>query len=58
MPERCVDASLAIKWVVPGEPWRNKARKLLTESLAAGLTLVAPPLFEYETESVLQTSTR
>ncbi len=54
MPERCVDASLAIKWVVKGEPWRTRARKLLRDSLAAGVTLIAPPLFEYETESVLQ----
>jgi predicted nucleic acid-binding protein len=45
---------VAVKWVVTGEPWRQKARKLLRESLAAGFTLIAPPLFEYETESVLQ----
>lgn len=54
MPERCVDASLGIKWVVKGEPWRKKARKFLRDSIAAGITLIAPPLFEYETESVLQ----
>lgn len=55
MPERCVDASVSIKWVVKGEPWRDKARKLLQDSLADGITLIAPPLFEYETESVIQT---
>jgi predicted nucleic acid-binding protein len=55
MSERCVDASVAIKWVVKGEPFRAKARKLLRESLAGGITLIAPPLFEYETESVIQT---
>jgi len=53
-PERCVDASLGIKWVVKGEPWRKKARKFLRDSIAAGIALIAPPLFEYETESVLQ----
>jgi predicted nucleic acid-binding protein len=54
MPERCVDASIAVKWVVKGESWRKKARKFLQDSIAAGITLIAPPLFEYETESVLQ----
>jgi len=54
MPERCVDASIAIKWVVRGEAWRKKARRFLFDSLAAGITLIAPPLFAYETESVLQ----
>ncbi len=54
MPERCVDASVAIKWIVQGERWRKKARKLLFDSLTAGYTLVAPPLFSYETESVIQ----
>lgn len=33
---------------------RKKARQFLLDSLSAGITLVAPPLFEYETESVLQ----
>jgi len=43
-----------VKWVVKGEPWRKKARQFLLDSLSAGITLVAPPIFEYETESVLQ----
>ena len=55
MPERCVDASVGVKWVVKGEPYRNKARKLLQDSLADGIILISPPLFEYETESALQT---
>lgn len=54
MPERCVDASVAVKWVIYGEPWRKKARRFLRDSIAAGFTLIAPPLFEYEMESVLQ----
>ncbi|MDP3947230.1 MAG: type II toxin-antitoxin system VapC family toxin [bacterium] len=54
MPERCVDASLGIKWVVMGEPWRKKARKFLCDSIAVDIVLIAPPLFEYETESALQ----
>jgi predicted nucleic acid-binding protein len=54
MPERCVDASVAVRWVVAGSSWRQKARKFLRDSLAARFTLIAPPLFEYETESALQ----
>lgn len=54
MPERCVDASVAVKWVVKGEAWRRKARQFLHDSITIGYTLIAPPLFEYETESVLQ----
>ncbi|HXG18882.1 MAG TPA: type II toxin-antitoxin system VapC family toxin [Methylomirabilota bacterium] len=54
MPERCVDASVAIKWVVKAETWRKKARRFLLDSLRDGYDLIAPPLFAYETESVLQ----
>ncbi len=54
MPERCVDASVAVKWVLKAETWRKKARRFLLESLQNGYTLIAPPLFAYETESVLQ----
>ncbi len=54
MPERCVDASVAIKWVVKSETWRKKARQFLLNSLRDGYNLIAPPLFAYETESILQ----
>ncbi len=54
MPERCIDASVAVKWVVKSEPWRKKARRFLRDSISAGINLVAPLMFEYETESVLQ----
>ncbi len=53
--ELCVDASLAIKWFVKGEPFRHKALKLLRDSAAAGITLIAPPLFEMETDSIILT---
>jgi len=54
MPERCIDASIAIKWYVSGEPLRRKALKLLRDSLQSGITLIAPPLFEQETDGVIQ----
>lgn len=47
-PEQCVDASHGLKWVIRGEPWRKKARRFLCESIAAGIVLIAPPLFEYD----------
>lgn len=54
MSERVIDASVAVKWVMRGESYRGQARKLLRESRTAGITLIAPPLFESETESVIQ----
>ena len=54
MPERVIDASVALKWVVKSESDRKLARRLLSESQAAGITLIAPPLFESETESMIQ----
>ncbi len=54
MAECVIDASVAVKWVMKGESYRRQARKLLRESHTAGITLIAPPLFESETESVIQ----
>lgn len=54
MPERCVDANVALKWVLSGEAWRKKAREFLRDSIRTDFVLIAPPLYEYETESVLQ----
>jgi len=54
MPERVIDASVAVKWVMKGESHRRQARKLLSDSLATGTILIAPPLFESETDSVIQ----
>lgn len=55
MAELCIDANIAIKWFVKGEAFRHKALKLLRESLAASITLIAPPLFESETDGIVQT---
>jgi predicted nucleic acid-binding protein len=55
MTERCIDASIAVKWFITGEPFRQKAKKLLRDSQLAGIQLIAPSLFEMETDSVIQT---
>ena len=55
MAERCIDANIAIKWFIKGEAFRHTALRLLRESLLAGITLIAPPLFEAETDGIIQT---
>jgi len=54
MAEQVIDASVSIKWVVRGEPFRNKARQLLRDARLKDITLIGPPLLEYEVESNLQ----
>jgi predicted nucleic acid-binding protein len=55
MSEIYVDASVAIQWFVKGEPLRVKAVRLRNDSVAAGRRMVAPPLFEMEMDSIVQT---
>ncbi len=54
MAEQVIDASVAIKWVVKGEAFRAQARQLLRDARARQITLLGPPLLEYEVESNLQ----
>lgn len=43
-----------MRWVIKGEPFRNKARRLLHNARVNRIALIAPPIFEYEVESTLQ----
>ncbi len=53
LPERLVvDASVAMKWVLP-EPGSERARRLLSASVAGRLELIAPDLFMAEVTNVL-----
>jgi len=45
MTDRCVDASVMVKLALKGEAHRTTARRLVRESVAAGIILIAPPLF-------------
>ncbi len=54
MTERCVDASVVVKLVLRGEPHRAVARRLLRESAAIGMSLIAPPIFPSEIDSVIR----
>jgi predicted nucleic acid-binding protein len=58
MTELVIDASVAVKWVVQGEPFRHKARALLRDAKLKSTALIGPPLLEYEVESVLQSRLR
>lgn len=56
MAKQVIDASVAIKWIVKDEPFRNEARRLLHDARAKSIRLCAPPIFRYEVESVIQNS--
>ena len=53
MTEVCVDASLAIKVVVP-EAGSDKADALFTQWASEDTQLIAPVFFEVETDSILR----
>jgi predicted nucleic acid-binding protein len=54
MAEQVIDASVAVAWVVAGEPHHAEARRLLADAQLNNVDLIGPPLLEYEVESVLQ----
>lgn len=54
MTEYCVDASIAVKWAVTGEPFRAKARAFLRDAGVSGTRLIAPPIFTSEVDSAIR----
>lgn len=54
MNERCVDASVMVKLALKGESYRAVARRLVRESVAAGIDLVAPPIFISEVDTAIR----
>jgi hypothetical protein len=52
--ELCVDASVAVKWAVKGEPFRAKARSLLAACGKQGIVLIAPAFFTSETDTAIR----
>jgi predicted nucleic acid-binding protein len=52
--EYVIDANLAARFVLKGEPHRRKVRRFLVDCDAQGVGLVAPPLYESEVDSVLR----
>ncbi len=49
----CIDASLALKWVLP-EIYTRRAQELLRYWLTKGFTLIAPTPFIFEVASTLR----
>jgi len=49
----CIDASLALKWVLP-EIYTDKAQELLRNWITKGYALIAPTLFIFEVTSALR----
>lgn len=54
MTELCIDASVAVKLVLKGEPYRSKARQLLRDCLVNNVRLIVPPLFVSEVDTVIR----
>ena len=54
MSELCIDASVVVKLVLKGEPHRASARRLVRDSLVNQVTLIAPPFFEVEADTVIR----
>ena len=54
MAEQVIDASVAVRWVIKDDPLHTKSLELLHTARQNDIALIAPPLFEYEIESVLQ----
>lgn len=54
MSERCVDASVMVKLALKGEQHRGTARRLVRESTAAGIDLIAPPFFASEVDTAIR----
>lgn len=53
MSELCIDASVVVKLVLKGEPYRVTARRLLRNCMANNVTFIAPPFFESDVDTVI-----
>jgi predicted nucleic acid-binding protein len=54
MSELCIDASVVVKLVLKGEPYRVTARRLLKDCIVKNVRLIAPPFFESEVDTVIR----
>lgn len=53
-PEAVIDASVALAFVLDGEPHQPAVRQLLADLVAAGVRIISPPLFESEADSTIR----
>lgn len=54
MNELCVDANVIVKLVLSGESYRRKAGQLVNDCLHNNVTLIAPPFFVVEVDTVIR----
>lgn len=52
--EVVIDANLAVRFAVKGEPYSRKARRFIADCAKTGRVLIAPPLYESEADSVVR----
>jgi len=52
-PRVVIDASVAAKWIIPGEPWEAQARILKEKIASMEIESYAPLLLLYEVASVI-----
>ncbi|MEM2123163.1 MAG: type II toxin-antitoxin system VapC family toxin [Candidatus Bathyarchaeia archaeon] len=52
-PRVIIDASVAVKWIIPGEPWEEQARILEERIAGMEVEAYAPTLLTYEVASVV-----
>jgi len=54
MSELCIDASVVVKLVLKGEPYRVTARRLLRDCIVNNVALIAPPFYEVEADTAIR----
>lgn len=58
MPRYVVDASIAAKWILPGEPYEEQSVRLKEDSVREIAELHAPSLLTYEVGNLLWKATK
>ncbi|MEM2028292.1 MAG: type II toxin-antitoxin system VapC family toxin [Candidatus Bathyarchaeia archaeon] len=52
-PRIVVDASVVVKWIIPGEPWEEQARAIAEKIVSGVVEAYAPHLLLYEVASAI-----
>ena len=52
-PKIVVDASVVVKWIIPGEPWEEQARAIAEKIVSGQVETYAPHLLLYEVASAI-----
>ncbi|MBS7635628.1 type II toxin-antitoxin system VapC family toxin [Candidatus Bathyarchaeota archaeon] len=52
-PKIVVDASVVVKWIIPGEPWEEQARAVGEKIVSGEVEAYAPHILSYEVASAI-----